>query len=60
MPFPVQLLHFFDNASPAAGRIQASAADAGTQTPRRRYPTCLWSGAMGWVRGVNPPQRSRR
>ena len=21
-----------------------------------RYPTCLWSGAMGWVRGVNPPQ----
>ena len=28
MPFPVELLRFFDNASPAAGRFQASAADA--------------------------------
>ena len=26
MPFPVELLRFFDNASPAAGRLQASAA----------------------------------
>ncbi len=28
MPFPVELLRFFDNASPAADRSQASAADA--------------------------------
>jgi regulator of protease activity HflC (stomatin/prohibitin superfamily) len=27
MPFPVELLRFFDNASPAAGRLQASAAE---------------------------------
>ena len=30
MPFPVELLRFFDNAAPAPGRAQAAAADAGT------------------------------
>jgi hypothetical protein len=30
MPFPVELLRFFDNASPAPGRVQASAAEVAT------------------------------
>jgi regulator of protease activity HflC (stomatin/prohibitin superfamily) len=30
MPFPVELLRFFDNAAPAQGRVQAATADAGT------------------------------
>ena len=29
MPFPVELLRFFDNASPAPGRAQTTAADGG-------------------------------
>jgi hypothetical protein len=29
MPFPVELLRFFDNASPAPGRAQTAAADGG-------------------------------
>ena len=29
MPFPVELLRFFDNAASAPGRLQAAAADAG-------------------------------
>ena len=29
MPFPVELLRFFDNASPAPGRVQTTAADGG-------------------------------
>ena len=30
MPFPVELLRFFDSATPAPGRVQATAADATT------------------------------
>jgi hypothetical protein len=30
MPYPVELLRFFDNAAQAPGRIPAAAADAGT------------------------------
>jgi hypothetical protein len=30
MPFPVELLRFFDNVARAPGRVQAAAADAGT------------------------------
>jgi regulator of protease activity HflC (stomatin/prohibitin superfamily) len=30
MPFPVELLRFFDNAPPAQGRVQAAAAEAST------------------------------
>ena len=40
MPFLVELLRFFDNASPAASQLQAPAAEPGTQTPRPRCPTC--------------------
>jgi hypothetical protein len=29
MPFPVELLRFFDNASPAPGRVQTAAANGG-------------------------------
>ncbi|HEU5389795.1 MAG TPA: hypothetical protein VFV73_28240, partial [Streptosporangiaceae bacterium] len=30
MPFPVELLRFFDNAAPAQGRVPATAVDAST------------------------------
>jgi len=30
MPFPVELLRFFDNAAPTPGRVSAAAADART------------------------------
>ena len=60
MPFPVDLLRFFDNASPAPGRIQASAADARNTTPRPRYPTCGWNEATGWLREVTSLRRWRR
>jgi hypothetical protein len=49
MPFPVELLRFFDNAAPAQGRAQAAADDAGTAdgTPQ---PTDVPA-----LTGANPP-----
>ena len=40
MPFPVELLRFFDNAAPAPGRLQAAADDARAADGSTRKPAC--------------------
>ena len=49
MPFPVELLRFFDNALPTTGRVPAPAADARTADDSRQ------AADVPALTGANPP-----
>ena len=60
MPFPVELLRFFDNASPAAGRFQASAAEARNTDASLPVPGVRLERSAGLGAGGNLAAAQRR